>query len=398
MNRNILRSEVQKYLNDHRRDDVQRIALSKSPFDDVSARELAEQIDGRKRAERKLPLWYSTEGIIFPPKLNLEQSSSESTAFYKAKLVKGTKLIDLTGGFGVDTYYFSKVATEVIHCEVNEDLSALAEHNLNVLKRDNIRFIHSDSIQFLSETVDQFDTIYVDPSRRIATKKVFMLQYTEPDVISNLSLLLSKANRLLIKTSPLFDLQSGLKELSHVSEIHVVSVNNECKELLWVVEKGFDAEPQIHCAALGISSEQHFSFSLSQEKRTLLEYHPVRKFLYEPDASLLKAGCFKSITSRFDILKLDKNTHLYTSEMVKDGFMGKIFEVRKTESYKDFIKTNTTRKANVLSRNFPNSPEEIKKKHKIQDGGDEFLVFTTVFPGNLQVIHCRHWKKEHYPI
>ncbi|MGV3509989.1 MAG: RsmD family RNA methyltransferase, partial [Sphingobacteriaceae bacterium] len=226
MNKNIFNPRVQQFLSEHLKADVHKVALKKSPFEDVSSRELAEQLDSKQRAEKKLPLWFNTPGILFPPKLSLEQSSSELTAQYKSILVKGEKLIDLTGGFGVDAFFFSKVTKEVIHCEQNAELSQLVAHNLQLLGADNIRYINTDSIEYLRNTEERFDTIYIDPSRRIQTKKVFLLKDTEPDVVKNLPLLLSKASRIIIKTSPLFDIQSGLKELQHVSAIHVVSVKN----------------------------------------------------------------------------------------------------------------------------------------------------------------------------
>ena len=390
MNANIFLPKVQKFLNDRIKDDVHKIALSKSPFAEVSSLELAEQLDSKKRAEKKIPLWFSTPGIVFPPKLSIEQSSSELTAEYKSRLVRGDKLLDLTGGFGVDSFYFSKKTNLVVHCEQNRELSLIAQHNAGVLGFENIRFINTNSIDYLRKSEDNFDTIYVDPSRRIQSKKVFLLQDTEPDVIANLSLLLSKSSRIIIKTSPLFDIQSGLKELSNVSAVHVVSVKNDCKELLWIIDKDFSGETSIVCCALSKVKEAPFRFSFSAEKNLNIDsFQAPLSFLYEPDVSLLKAGCFKSIAQYYNIKKLHQNTHLYTSDLLKQEFIGKIFRVETTLDYKDFIKRNLIKKANVISRNFPLTPDEIKKKHKIVDGGDEYLVFTRVFPDSLIVIHGR---------
>jgi len=389
LNRNILKPEVQQFLKRHIKDDVSRIALSKSPFNDVTSSELAGQLDGKQRTEKKLPLWFNTEGIIFPPKISVEQSSSEYTAFYKSKLVKGNTLIDLTGGFGVDAFFFSKVAKQVIHCEHNEDLSALAKNNLSVLGANNVEFIIDDSIQYLQDTDKNFDTIYIDPSRRIQSKKVFLLKDTEPDVVSSLDLLLSKAQRIIVKTSPLFDIQSGLNELKHVSEVHVLSVKNDCKELLWVIDKDFSGEAHIISTAIGIAAQQSFNFKISEEKKLHLEsYSEPLKYLYEPDVALLKAGCFKQISKVFGIEKLHQSTHLYTCENLVSGFIGKIFQINSVVDYKIFMKENFIKKANVVSKNFPLTPEELKKRHKLSDGGTEFLFFITVFPNKLQVIHA----------
>lgn len=389
MNKNIFDPRVQQFLAEHITGDIHRIALSKSPFENISSRELAEQLDSRQRAEKKLPLWYNTPGIIFPPKLSIEQSSSELTAAYKSELIKGNKIIDLTGGFGVDTFFFSKKAKEVVHCEKSRELSILAGHNLSILGAENIRFINADSIEFLKETEEMFDTLYIDPSRRIESKKVFLLKDTEPDVVTNLSLFLTKASRVIIKTSPLFDIQSGLNELSQVSAVHVVSVKNDCKELLWVIDKGFVGEAEIISTAISTSGQKSFRFKISGEKSLSIDSYSVPlKYLYEPDVALLKAGCFKSITQTFPVLKLHQHSHLYTSENFVADFPGKVFNINAVSDYKQFIKENKLKKANVISRNFPHSPDELKKKHKISDGGPEYLIFTTVFPNNLQVIQA----------
>lgn len=389
MNKNIFDPRVQQFLEEHIKGDIHKIALSRSPFDNISSRELAEQLDSRRRAEKKLPLWFKTSGIIFPPKLSIEQSSSELTAAYKSELIKGNKIIDLTGGFGVDTYFFSKKAKEVVHCEKSRELSILAGHNLSILGAENIRFINADSIEFLKETEEIFDTLYIDPSRRIESKKVFLLKDTEPDVVSNLALFLTKASRIIIKTSPLFDIQSGLNELSQVSAVHVVSVKNDCKELLWVIDKGFVGEAEIISTAISISGQKSFRFKISDERSLSIDSYSVPlKYLYEPDVALLKAGCFKSITQAFPVLKLHQHSHLYTSENFVADFPGKVFNINDVSDYKQFIKENQLKKANVISRNFPHSPDELKKKHKISDGGPEYLIFTTVFPNNLQVIQA----------
>ena len=390
MNKNIFDPRVQQFLEEHIKGDIHKIALSKSPFDNISSRELAEQLDSRQRAEKKLPLWFNTSGIIFPPKLSIEQSSSELTAAYKSQLIKGDKIIDLTGGFGVDTYFFSKKAKEVVHCEKNRELSILAGHNLSILGAENIRFINADSIEFLKETEEIFDTLYIDPSRRIESKKVFLLKDTEPDVVSNLALFLTKASRIIIKTSPLFDIQSGLNELSQVSAVHVVSVKNDCKELLWVIDKDFVGEAEIISTAISTSGQKSFRFKISGERSLSIDSYSVPlKYLYEPDVALLKAGCFKSVTQAFPVLKLHQHSHLYTSKNFVADFPGKVFNINAVSDYKQFIKENQLKKANVISRNFPHSPDELKKKHKISDGGPEYLIFTTVFPNNLQVIQAR---------
>ena len=393
MKKEILNIEVQDFINSNLNSDINKLLLGKSPFAGISTKDLAQQIDSKKRSEKKLPTWFKTPGIFFPPKLNIEQASSESTARYKAELIRGNTLADLTGGFGVDDYFFAKRTVEVQHIELNEELSAIARHNANILGVPNIKFACQDSIEFLHKTDQQFDTIYIDPARRVQSQKVFLLKDTEPDVISNLPLLLAKAKRVIIKTSPLFDIQSGLWELQHVSEVHVVSVKNDCKELLWVIDKDFTGEPTIHCCAINGEEYQKLRFALPAEREIQdISYSAPLAYLYEPDVSVLKAGAFKSVAKEFTLSKLHKNTHLYTSQDIKDNFTGRIFRVEDCFSYKAFGKGNNLKKANIISRNFPLSAEELKKKHKLQDGGDDYLIFCTDPKGELLSLRCSRLK------
>jgi 16S rRNA G966 N2-methylase RsmD len=335
-----------------------------------------------------LPLWYKTAKVYYPSKQAIEQASSELTANYKSNLVSADKLIDLTGGFGVDSYFFSKKIKHVIHCEQNIELSGIASYNSELFGAYNIQFIKQDSLDYLKNINEFFDIIFIDPSRRIKTKKVFLLKDCEPDVIRNSTLLLSKANRIIIKTSPLLDIQSGLRELKHVSEIHVISIKNDCKELLWIIDRNFEDEPNMHCAAISESGMQTFSFKLSMERSLILKSYSVPlDYVYEPDVALLKSGCFKLIAEKFGIKKLHPNTHLYTSSELKEDFIGRKFRVISCMPYKNFSKNNSLDKANIISRNFPLSPEEIKKKHHVRDGSLNYLLFTTGLSNQLLVIH-----------
>lgn len=393
MNRYVLAREVQNFIMEHQDDDPLHIALQKSPFPDVTPAELAAQIDGRKRCSRKLPAWFNTPGIYYPPKLNVEQASSELTAWYKSRLIKGNSVADLTGGFGVDTFFFAKRAKEVTHIEQNEELSEIAHHNAGVLGINNITFLPENSISFLKNADCAFGTIYADPARRKQDKKVFLLKDTEPDVVKYLPLMLSKADRIIIKTSPLFDIQSGLKELKHVSGVHVASVKNDCKELLWVIDKGFEGEPEIYCAALNETSPQYFSFSYPEERESVVNnYSEPLAYLYEPDAALMKAGCFKLVANRYQLSKLHPNTHLYTSNELNQEFLGRTFRICDLVEYKTFKKKKEAEKANVLTRNFPLTTAELKKKHRLTDGGDKYLIFTTGISGTLLVAEAERVK------
>ena len=388
MNYSILNTDVQIFIQENLHTDTSRILLSKSPFAGVSSKELAEQIDSKKRCEKKLPLWFSTPGIYYPPKISIEQASSELTAKFKASLVKGKTLLDLTGGFGVDSFYFEKAGMQVLHSEINFELSDIARHNASILKAANISFYQGSGLDLINSG-KYFDSIFIDPSRRVNTQKVFMLKDCEHDIPQNLDKLLSSCSRLIIKTSPLLDLQAGLLELTNVSQIYILSIKNDCKELIWVLDSDSKTpEPEIICHTFN-EEQQEYRFKTSDERSfTLTDFSVPQKFLYEPDVALLKAGCFKLISRDFSLSKLNPNSHLYTSENLNKDFAGRKFMIDEWTDYRTFIKTNKLRKANIISRNFPLSNPEIKKKHRIKDGGDDFLIFTTGPEGQLLVVQC----------
>ncbi len=392
MNLAILHADVQRFITDHLQADTARIRLGKSPFSNINTHELVQQIESKKRCEKKLPLWYTTPGIYYPPKLSIEQASSEATAKYKAQLIKGTQVLDLTGGFGVDSYYFSLIAQKVVHCEIDDQLSAIVQHNHQVLGVKQISYYTGSGLNYLQSTDKSFDTIYIDPSRRINTRKVFKIADCEPNIMAHFELLSEKSNRILIKTSPLLDIQSGLMELKNVSEIHVVSVKNDCKELLWVIDTNFTGnEPLIRCAAINDQEiVKTFDFSLSEERMlTNIPLSDPLNFIYEPDVSLLKASCFKLITKKFLVLKLHQHTHLYTSKTLNAHFIGRVFRLNDYWDYKVFIKQKPIKQANIISRNFPLSAEELKKKHQLKDGGDDYLLFTKDCHNKFIVLNCK---------
>jgi len=385
----ILDREVQEFIRKNISKDIVEISLSKSPFQNVSSKELAEQIDSKKRSEIKLPLWYNTDYIYYPPKIAIEQCSSEATAKYKATLISGESVIDLTGGFGVDACLFSKQAKHVVHCEINKELSEVSNYNASVLGVDTT-YITTNGIEHLKTINEVFDTVYVDPSRRISSRKVFLLKDCEPDVVCNKDLLLERSLRLIVKTAPLLDIQSTVKELGEVSQVHVLSMKNECKEVLYIIDRAFsESDPPIICAMLNDAGNLTFEFKLSEEKTFHLDsYSEPLKYMYEPDVALLKAGCFKLITSYFNVKKIHQHTHLYTSEELNGNFPGRQFKIIEFESYSAFLKQQTFTKANIICRNFPISPENIRKKLKIRDGGNEYLLFCRGSKNELLAVHC----------
>ncbi len=391
LNEHLLAHDVQQYIITHLNADVNKIALSKSPFNEVSAKELSTQLKSKKKAEKKLPTWFVQSGIYYPEPLSIEQCSSETTAAYKAELVGNGVVIDLTGGFGVDSYYFSKKATTVFHCEINLELSAIAARNATTLGVNNMSFVAGDGLAYLKKTSQTFDTIYLDPARRSNAGKVFMLKDCTPNVIENLDFLLCKAARVIVKTSPLLDISAGLKELSHVTEIHIVSTKNECKELLFIMEKNSaqlfrtNNATSVKITSTTLNSQvKQFSFS-NDEKSTVTFANEILTYLYEPDVALLKSGGFSLIGAHYNLQKLHVQTQLYTSNEFLKEFPGRIFKVHQLLSAAE-LKKNKTFKANVLVRNYPDQASSLTKKYNIKSGDLDFLIFTQIQPSKLIII------------
>lgn len=384
MNKHILTPSVQEYIKAHIKDDVNKIALSKSVFEGVSSTELAGQIAAKRKSLYKLPTWYNEDYIYYPPLLSIEQCSSELTADYKSKLLIGDTLIDLTAGFGVDSFFFAKIAKKVISCEIDHALSAISVHNAKVLSADNIECLATDGIEVLINNKLNFDTIYIDPARRSGSNKVFKLKECTPDVTSHLNLFLKKAQRIIIKTAPLLDITAGIAELQNVSEIHIISVKNECKELLWVIDKNLTAETKIVCVALN-EIQKTFSFELSalQTKIDIATTVPTG-YLYEPDVALLKSGAFNLIAKEYNLQKLHQHSQLYFSEAIKPDFLGRIFEIRLVLSLNE-LKKEKKLMGNVIVRNFPEKAETLVKKYKIVTSHDDFIIFTQNLDGYLVI-------------
>ncbi len=388
MNPVILSPEVQQYLHAQETASPADVALRKSPFDGVSSLELAQQLDARQRCRKKLPRWYEPPGIYYPEKLSVEQASSQITARYKADLIpSGKHVIDLTGGMGVDTFFFAHKSESVVYCERNEALVRIAQHNAVVLGAHNLTFVPTDGLTYLqNQPADRFDCIYIDPSRRVGQRKVFRLADCEPNVVEAQGWLLQKAPRMLIKSAPLLDISAALNELEQVREVHIVSVDNECKELLFVIERGYRGVPRIVAAALGEASTRVFSFGLSEERAAAAPLGAPEKYLYEPDAALLKSGAFKLIAQSYGLRKLHMHTHLYTSTQLVSDFIGRIFRVNEAMEYSDFKRNKKAVSAHVNARNFPLKAEALRKRHRVLDGGDQYLFFCTGADARLLVI------------
>ena len=371
----LLQPEIQHYLWEHEHADETKLLLKQKVFLGVSTRLLAEQLKGRRKAKEKLPTFYKTKNIIYPPQLNLEQSSSERTAKFKSQIVKGNHLIDLTGGFGIDSYFFSKTFQRIDYVEPNPELLETVESNFTALGTNNVAFHQQRAEDFL-KTVNGADVIYIDPSRRSGTTKIVKLADCTPDIIQLQSEILKKSSQLLIKVSPLLDIQMGLRELHNVTDVYVISVNNECKEVLFLCGR-ISAEPVVHSVnLLSDESTQVFDFNFSHEREAEPSFSAPQTYLYEPNASILKGGAFKSIATAFSVMKISTNTHLYTSEQLITDFPGRVFKID------TFLKPDAhsigdhlpDRKANIISRNYPLTPDQLKKKMKLMDGGENFIL------------------------
>jgi 16S rRNA G966 N2-methylase RsmD len=363
------------------------LALQKNPFPDVEWIQILNQVESKTKAKNKLPLWFSTNNIIYPSKISVEQTSSEKTAFYKAEIVSGESLIDLTGGFGVDDFYFAKRIKTVSHCEINPDLSEIVKHNFEQLKIENINCHAGDSLSILNDLNTKWDWIYIDPSRRNDVKgKVFMLKDCLPNVPENIHLLFHYSKKILIKTAPLLDLSAGILELRNVKTIHIVAIENEVKELLWELDSDYSGKIKIKTANISKDQTARFEFFLG-ENLEISNYDLPEKYLYEPNSAIMKSGGFDEISAFYQLKKLHKHSHLYTNSTII-SFPGRIFEIERAIPYHKIEMKNylENKKANITTRNFPESVENIRKKWKIKEGGNQYCFFTTDVNDNKIVL------------
>lgn len=385
----ILSPQVQEFILENTNTDVTKLALQKNPFPDVEWTEVLNQIAARQKAKDKLPTWFESSNIIYPSKVSVEQTSSEITAQYKASLVSGESLIDLTGGFGVDDYYFAKTVSKIAHCEMNEQLSQIVAHNISNMGVSNIQCYTGDSLDTLTRLKQQWDWMYIDPSRRSDVKgKVFMLKDCLPNVPELLDTYFNYSSNILVKTAPLLDIAAGLSELHSVKEIYITALNNEVKELIWYLEKGFTGIPAIHAVNLSKDGEPEV-FTTTVEDEADTSYSLPQQYLYEPNSAIMKSGAFNDVAKQFNLYKLHRHTQLYTNDTLID-FPGRRFVINEIVPYgkTEMKKYATGQKMNITIRNFPISVEEIRKKWKIKDGGDTYAFFTTDKDNNKFMLIC----------
>jgi len=384
----ILKPEIQKFIIENTGLDTKKLALKKNPFSQIEFKILLNQIESRTKSKDKLPTWFNCNNIVYPTKISIEQTSSEATAKYKSEIVSGESLIDLTGGFGIDDYYFSKKIDTIVHCEINPELSEIVSHNFKQLNALNINCIEGDSLKTLEQLNQKFSWIYIDPSRRNDAKgKVFMLKDCLPNVPDLQDTYFEYSDNILIKTAPILDISAGLQELKNVKQIHIVALDNEVKELLWIIEKGYNGKISIKTVNFTKQNKEVFDFNINSESE--VNYGVPKKYLYEPNSAFMKSGGFNQIASFFSVDKLHKNSHLYTSDELID-FPGRTFQIEKIVSCskKDMIENFSNQKMNVTVRNFPDTVENIRKKWKIKDGGNQYCFFTTDKNENKIALIC----------
>lgn len=381
-----------EFIRTHSRDDVRLLALQAPRYSDVDMPAAIVQIAGRQAAANKIPSWQSIEELWYPRHLSMEQCSSEITAQYKSTLADGETLADLTGGFGIDCAFMASRFRKVSYVERQEELCEIAKHNFPLLGLKHITVYNEDGVAHLQK-MEPVDCIFIDPARRNEHGgKTIAISDCEPDVEELEELLLSKGKQIIIKLSPMLDLTLALKNMKHVREVHVISVNNECKELLLIIGNEPSLLIPIHCINLTPKEKQTFTFTREGELTSECLYtKEPGKYLYEPNASILKAGAFRSIASRYEVKKLHPNSHLYTSDLWIENFPGRSFLITGQCSFnkKEIKETiGELKKANITVRNFPATVAEIQKRTKLSDGGEVYLFATTLSNEQKVFIKC----------
>lgn len=385
-------TETQLFISEHLTADVRSLALQALKYPKIDMPAAITQIAGRQVAAEKIPSWKEIADIWYPRHLSMEQCSSELTARYKAGLTQGKSLTDLTGGFGIDCVFLAAGFSTVTYVERQSELCEIATHNFPVLGLSHIQVKNEDAATYL-ETMSPVDCIFLDPARRNEHGgKIIAIKDCEPNVSELEELLLSKAKRVMIKLSPMLDLSLALKELRHTQEVHIISVNNECKELLLILGQELTAEIPIHCVNLSSKNESCFIFTREQERDCECAYTDrIGSYLFEPNASILKAGAFQSIAFAYGVKKLHPNSHLYTSDEPVNHFPGRTFHVTGQCTFnKNEIKRvlGELKKANITVRNFPASVAELRKRTKLADGGSIYLFATTLNNEQRLLIRC----------
>ena len=375
------------YIRQHADEDVRQLALRGHKCPDVDLQYALEQIAGRQKARTKLPSWAAIDGIVYPPHLSMEQCSSEVTARYKASIAgKGALFVDLTAGFGVDMALISQGFQKAVHVEQQPQLCAISSENFRLLGLNHIEVVCGDGVAYL-HTMRHADLLFIDPARRdVHGGRTYDISDCTPNVLEILDEMLEKADRVMIKLSPMLDWRKAVADLGKVNEVHIISVDNECKELLLILSK--TKKPlRVFC----VNNDECFEVveGISSQPRPLPQD---MRYLYEPNASVMKAGCFDLIEQRFGVVQLERNSHLFVSDKEILGFPGRQFLIEKrTSMNKRELKAALADvdQANITVRNFPMSVAELRKRLKLKEGGDVYIFATTISDEGHQLLVCR---------
>ena len=392
-----------QYIRQHADGDVRKLALQGVKDAEIDLQVALQQIVGRQTARKKLPSWAANDNIVYPPHLNMEQCSSEQTARYKAQLAGlGDRYVDLTGGFGVDFYWMSQGFQERVYVEKNEQLCAISTKNLRTLGLV-CSVCCCDTATYLAK-LDHVDVIYLDPARRDDHgARTYDIADCSPNVMGLLSQLLQKAHRVILKLSPMLDWRKAVDDLGRVSEVHIISVNNECKELVLVLSGNQSETINLYCVnndnvfhivrSLRTASSQPTDHEFAAYGPNTARFlSSDAKYLYEPNASIMKAGCFEALEECYAVRQVSVNSHLFLSVDKIDDFPGRSFQILSISSMnkrelKEALKGID--KANIAVRNFPLTVDQLRKKLKLKDGGDVYIFATTEVNGEHSLFICR---------
>lgn len=397
-----------EFIREYRERDIRQLALQANRFPDVDMPYALDQIQGWQIARRKLPKWAACDGVIFPPHLSMEQCSSEPTAQYKLNLAMewaervghASRMTDLTGGFGVDFSFTSCAFAAATYVERNEQLCHIVEHNLPLLGLNNATVVCADAVEYLS-TVEPQTMLFLDPARRDEHgAKTVMLADCTPDVVQLLPKLLEKSRFTMLKLSPMLDWHKAVDDLQGtVREVHIVSVGGECKELLLVLSKVVESELKVYCADLSTASDTSSLFVYTPGSSAPVANSKLKtqnsKFVHEPNASIMKAGCFDELAAAYGVSPVSRNSHLFLSDEPVEGFPGRSFVVeRVTTMNKGELRKALVgiEKANIATRNFPLTVAELRKRLKIKDGGDVYIFATTTAEGEHLLLISRKYR------
>ncbi|MBO5593277.1 MAG: SAM-dependent methyltransferase [Prevotella sp.] len=384
------------FIREHADDDVRQLALRGTKQSEVDLSYALDQIAGRQKAHVKLPSWASIDGIVYPPHLSMEQCSSEATARYKASIAgKGALIVDLTAGFGVDMAFIAQGFQRAVHVERQPQLCAISSENYRLLGLNHVEVVCGDGVEYLHQ-MTHADLLFIDPARRDEHGgRTYDIADCTPNVLEMLDEMLEKADRVMIKLSPMLDWRKAVADLRKVSEVHIISVENECKELLLEVKSDSPSLRVVCVNLLSDGNQECFEFDAFHPSLPSSNFHLspfTSHFLYEPNASIMKAGCFGLLEQRFGAVQLDKNSHLFVSDQEIAGFPGRAFVIEKqTSMNKRELKAALADidKANITVRNFPMSVAELRKRLKLKEGGEVFIFATTIANKGHQLLVCR---------